>query len=461
MKKLILVLTLLCPAPLYAQSSIDLANKVQADLTALIASLTPTSGSVVNVPAGGDLQAALNAAKPGDTIRLTAGTIYTGNFILPAKTGAGVITVTTTGTLPAGRVGPSSAALMPKLQASPGGEPAILTAPGAHHWTLIGLEVLPNPGGFGELVRLGDGSSAQNTLASVPHDLVVDRCYLHGDPIIGQKRGIALNSASTTITNSYISDIKLAGQDTQAIAGWNGPGPFTILNNYLEAAGENVLFGGSDPPIAQLVPSDIVISGNTVTKPLAWRGLAWQVKNAFELKNARRVRFEGNQVSNVWGPTQGGYPIQLTPRNQDGACPWCTVEDVVIVNNTFTGSAGAVNLLGADNNFPSQRMARIRIASNTFDVDPWAWGGADKLFQLLAGPVDVTIDGNTATGPHIGSVLYFDGAPKALRLVFTNNKYPMSLYGIFGGGSSAGGTPPHAWVDYTESGTLSGNVVTP
>lgn len=463
MKRLILV------AALLAQSPLDLANKVQADLTALITSLTPVSGSIVDVPAGGNLQQMLNAAQPGATIRLTAGATYTGNFILPAKTcsaglqACGVITITTTGTLSTRRIGPADAAQLPKLQAPAGGGAAIATAPGAHHWTLVGLEVLPNPGGFGDLVQLGDGSSVQKTLVVVPHDLIVDRCYLHGDPVVGQKRGIALNSASTTILRSYISEIHVVGQDSQAIAGWNGPGPYTILDNYLEAASENLLFGGSDPSIPNLVPTNITIAANTLTKPVAWRGHAdWAVKNLFELKNARGVGFEGNTVSNVWGPGQGGFAVQLTPRNQDGACPWCTVEDVKIIKNTFTGMAAAVNILGMDNLHPSARLSRVLISGNTFDdIDPWAWAGNDKLFQLLAGPVDVTIDDNTTKGQHIGSVLYFDGAPKALRLIFTNNKYPASLYGIFGGGSSAGGNPPHAWVDYVDGGTISGNQVTP
>ena len=43
----------------------------------------------------------------------------------------------------------------------------------------------------------------------------------------------------------------------------NGSGPFLIQNNYLEGAGENVIFGGGDPSIANLVPSDIQILGNT------------------------------------------------------------------------------------------------------------------------------------------------------------------------------------------------------
>ena len=71
--------------------------------------------------------------------------------------------------------------------------------------------------------------------------------------------------------NSFISDIKAVNADSQAIVGYNGEGPFTIENNYLEAAGENVMFGGSDPAVTNLVPSDIVLRRNHLFKPLAWR----------------------------------------------------------------------------------------------------------------------------------------------------------------------------------------------
>ena len=89
----------------------------------------------------------------------------------------------------------------------------------------------------------------------MPHHLVIDRCYLHGDAGFGQRRGLALNSANTQIVNSHFSDFKGVNQDTQAIAGWNGPGPFLIENNYLEAAAENIMFGGTDPNIPNLVPT--------------------------------------------------------------------------------------------------------------------------------------------------------------------------------------------------------------
>src|SRR5206468_11270440 len=41
--------------------------------------------ATITVPAGGSLQSALNAARPGDVIVLQAGVTYTGNFLLPNK----------------------------------------------------------------------------------------------------------------------------------------------------------------------------------------------------------------------------------------------------------------------------------------------------------------------------------------------------------------------------------------
>src|SRR5579872_1277669 len=261
--------------------------------TTLLFSSIAASAATINAASSSDLQSALTNAQPGDTIVLAPGVTYVGNFTLPNKGGStSVITLTTAPqNLPpdGARITPAASSGLAKLQ-SPNSGSALLTAPGAHHWRIVLLELMPNAGGAGDIVELGDGSSAQSVLANVAHDLVVDRCYIHGDPTAGQKRGIALNSASTAITGSYISDIKAVGQDSQAIAGWNGPGPYTITNNYLEAAGENILFGGADPAIQNLIPADITISGNWIAKQTSWRSENWSVKNLVELKNAQRVK---------------------------------------------------------------------------------------------------------------------------------------------------------------------------
>src|SRR5204863_3419138 len=141
----------------------------------------------------------------------------------------------------------------------------------------------------------------ETKVTNVPHDIIVDRCYIHGLPTVNAIRGVNLNSSSTAIVDSYFSEFHGVQWESQAIAGWNGPGPYKINDNYLEAASENVMFGGADPKISQLVPSDIEIRHNDFFKPLSWKpddpgfgGYHWTVKNLLELKNSRRVLIQGN-----------------------------------------------------------------------------------------------------------------------------------------------------------------------
>src|SRR5581483_5302478 len=92
---------------------------VMPQLPALIDTTFPTqTGNTVDVAQGGDLQAALNNAQPGDTIRLAAGATFTGPFTLPNKTGNGWIVITTNDAQlppPGTRVAPADAAHMPKI----------------------------------------------------------------------------------------------------------------------------------------------------------------------------------------------------------------------------------------------------------------------------------------------------------------------------------------------------------
>jgi hypothetical protein len=68
-------------------------------------------GAITIVASGADLQAALNAARPGDVLVLQAGARYVGTFKLPANTGGAVITIRSSATLPDRRIGPEDANL--------------------------------------------------------------------------------------------------------------------------------------------------------------------------------------------------------------------------------------------------------------------------------------------------------------------------------------------------------------
>jgi hypothetical protein len=237
---------------------------------------TVAHAATIAVPAGGDLQAALNAAVPGDVITLAPGAVYVGNFTLPAKA-ASELYITVRSAAPDAalppdgvRITPAYASQLPKIYSATSVS-SLRTKAGAHHWKLMFLEFQANLSGYGDIIALGAGDTTQTLISQVPHHITVDRVYVHGDPVMGQKRGISLNSSDTTIINSYISDIKAVGQDAQALGGYNGPGNYLIENNYLEAAGENFLLGGADPPILNLVTSNVTFRRNHLRKPLTWR----------------------------------------------------------------------------------------------------------------------------------------------------------------------------------------------
>jgi hypothetical protein len=414
------------------------------------------SPATIAVPAGGDLYAALLNAQPGDTITLVAGATYVGNFTLPVKDGSSFITIQSNAAEPVAagdRVAPGHKGAMAKLK-SPNSLPAIQTAPGAHHWRLRLLEI--EGSNDADLVALGDGSSSQSSLGQVAHDLEIDRCYIHGDPSSGQRRCVTLNGAATTVTGSYIADCKRADVDAQAIVGWNGPGPFTISNNYLEGSTENIMFGGADPTIQSLVPSDIVITDNLISKPVSWRTDKWQVKNLLELKNARRVRISGNVIQNNWVAAQSGFAVLFTVRNQDGRCPWCQVEQVTFENNVLRHSAGGISVLGTDDTYPSRQTQGLTIRNNILvDIDSSNWGGSGYAFQIVGGPRQITVDHNTIIQEHAGGIILLDGPP-VLEFVFTNNLTRHNSYGIIGTDHGPGNDTISAFLPGSR---ITGNVI--
>jgi hypothetical protein len=408
------------------------------------AEYTSPLGRVISVAAGQSLQAALDAARPGDVIKLQAGATFEGPFRLPRKPGHGWIVVRTSVgddrlPPPGTRVSPAQADPMPKLVAAAGA--VVTAAPGAHHYRFIGLEIRPARGVFlHNLVQLG---TTEIEVDALPHHIVVDRCYLHGDPLKGARRGVAMNAGHVAVIDSYLADFKEVGADSQAIAGWAGPGPFKIVNNYLEGAGENVLFGGGDPSILNLVPSDIEIRRNHFTKPLSWKvdeasyaGTPWTVKNLLELKNARRVLVEGNVFEHNWVQAQNGFAILFTVRNQDGRAPWSVVEDVQFTSNVVRHTAGGFNILGEDDIHPSQRTKRIRIENNLFaHVGDARWGGQGTLFQLLRGARDVVIEHNTAL--QAGTLILVEGSPLQ-SFAYRHNIALGGGYGVVGTGTAPG-----------------------
>ncbi len=419
------------------------------------------SAANIAVPPGGDLQAALNSARSGDTVILTAGATYIGHFTLPPNPGPAPITVQSSALDqlpgPGQRVDKSQAWLMPKL-VTPDSAAVLVIAGGANYYRFVGVEFAVTPGVYTtDLIRAGLGT--ETSAADLPHDLVFDRDYIHGDAGgAGGHRGIALNGGATTVENCYLEGFTSNGQDTQALDGWNGPGPFTITNNYLSAGTEIVGFGGAPVAIYGQHPSNITISNNYFYRDPAWRSAGYWVKNDIELKDAVNVTIDSNIMENNWSDAgiagdpapQRGFSLVFTVRADNDGEPWAAIQNVAVTNNIIRHSGGGINFSGHDDdgsgsngNFTVQNNLWEDISSN------WGYG---YLFQILNSVQNLLIDHNTAFQTGYFAVF---SPPASMNVVFTNNLAQA------GPGVAGEGTPTAnmTLATFDPGGFFSGNVL--
>ncbi|MDX2193457.1 MAG: hypothetical protein NW201_08875 [Gemmatimonadales bacterium] len=404
-------------------------------------------GPVVSVAPGGNLQVAINNAACGSTIQLTAGGFYTGNFVLPAKRCPRGQWITIRTAAVAGQPGASARILstaasnvtLATLQ-SPNGMATIRTAPGANRYRLLLLRIAAVPhlaSSFG-LVQFGEVGAGQATLDQVPKDLVMDRVLVDAGPTMDLQRCMTINSGATIVIRSAFLRCAHRQVENQAILGTNGPGPYLIEDNYLEAGSEHIMFGGADPTIQNLVPSDIVVRNNHFFRPSAWKG-QFGVKNILEVKNGRRILFERNVLEGSWQDGQGGSYLVIFSANQGGNAPWSVARDITFRHNRVRNVGSGIALSGGNTPFPATPASRITVWQNVVDnVNVPPFTGLGDLV-LIGGPVDFfRLQSNTmvSTG-RMRSAMLFDVNPSA-SMTLSMNILSTGDNGIVGSGRTAG-----------------------
>jgi len=402
-------------------------------LVLALAWASPTAAATITVNSGGDLQAALNAAVPGDEIVVEAGATFTGNFTLPVKSFGAAITIRSSATLPNRRITVADASLLPLI--APGNaDPPLIGGTGVANWRLDGLQFGSTTGGNGEVLRMAGSDS-----------IYMDRILIVAG-VEGQKRGIQANGTNITLTRSHIANIWMLGVESQAFCAWDGAGPYTVTDNYLEAASINILFGGANSSSVGNIPQDILVDGNHMSKQTSWLGEGKVVKNLFELKQAKRVTITNNLFEHNWSDGQSGTAIVFTTRNDEGGSPWAVVEDVLFERNTVRNTEGIINILGYENTsgHTSGQATRITIQHNYLS-------GTGFFLQAGGEVGTVTIQHNTINQGGNLMTLYLgdvdptggDGLRAGLfaisNLTYINNLAYHREYGVFGGsiGTSA------------------------
>ena len=402
----------------------------------------PTPVRQVRVPAGADLQAAIDAAQPGDELLLAPGASYVGNFYLRDK-GSSTAWITIRTDLSDGAIGAPGTRMTPSRAASanlakiltPNIYSTLTTELTAHHYRFTGVEIGTTSGtAMNAIVRFGENTNIQYSAATTANNLILDRTYVHGQPSGSVRRCVRLNSASTAVVDSWVSACHSNDGDSQAIIGWNGPGPFLIQNNYLEGGHEIVMFGGGGMTTTNASPSDITLRGNHISRPTSWKGV-WQVKNLIELKHARRVLIEGNVIENTWQDGQVGYAFVMKSENQNYDTPWTETSDITVRYNRIRNVGSGFNIAANPSGAPAVPASRFVITDNVMEnVGTSVYTGDGRLLQFLGGVADVVTMHNTFVGAYDGNSasIYFGALPTLPRLVVHSNVFAHGNSGIKG-----------------------------
>lgn len=471
------------------------------------ASATPSNGNVIRVAAGDSLQSAINSASCGDVVTLQAGATFSGTFTLPNKScddqhwitirsSAGDSSLPPEGTrLTPCYAGVSSLPGRPALSCSStanvtakimaGGNQAFITASGANHYRLIGLEIT-HPSGMP--TGQPDTLVALTNSTQLPHHIIVDRCWIHGLPTAFSKRGVKIDGRYLAVIDSTVTDIHAVGTATQGILSGTGTGPLKIVNNFVEGGDSAIGFGGQGNPFGN--PSDVEIRRNHMFKPWSWQygsstylGYAFSTKVALESKNSNRVLVEGNIMEHTWGdqaggPSQGGDGsiAWLGPKNQNSLCPTCDVSDITIRYNLVRHAGGGFYIFDApaDTGATALQASRYSIHDNLLDDVNRSYSRAGSGNGILnrfygggsyAPPRDVNIFHNTGLASGAG-ILTLNTSLALLysNFSFHNNLETNGQYGITGCAGLLGMTvlstcaPGYQWGGNVMMGTNSGQV---
>jgi len=311
--------------------------------------------------------------------------VYPWIYLRPRTTvdprASALLTIKSTGAIPSSgvRIGPTASAQCARFDGainnpsysniwSSTGSYPLYAPPGTHNWQFIGCEFLYNAAlasGGRSLCEIGNDSETDPLNA--PNNLTFDRCLINIPEGAGfsVRKGITTNCAAITVKNCYIAGVKY-NSDTCAVGGWNGPGPFTIDNNYLSSSSQVIFFGGADCRGIPMQPGNLTLTRNYMTKNPAWRGVWLSSKNIVELKNMLGATVTGNLMENSWNgnPGQNGRVFTISPRNQGNTNPYAQVRDVLVEYNVLRNGGQAFDVMGYDYTNGSAITTNVTIRNN-------------------------------------------------------------------------------------------------
>lgn len=326
-----------------------------------------------------EVQAAIDDAQLGDTIRLQAGRSFTApsnGITISKRAGTGVLTITTTGTLPPDgvRITPHWRSQLPTLRN--GGSQVALQIVGAdsgpaEHIVVRGIRFA----GCGQgLIRVG-GSVSSDT--GQPDDIVFDQILIENENW-GVQCGTFIQASARRLwyRNSWAAGSMFLGGEKQSFASTNGPGPLVVENNYLaDNNGENIMFGGTGPSYRNLGISGVVRFNALINHEERIRYAPWR---------PGMVVFKGRVIS----PSSSGSPtLQALNSGVTGAVEpvWPSAAGQTVNDNGITWQVASTGTshLTVKNNFEIKNAVNMKVHHNHLS-GMWVDGQYEMVVYKLA-----------------------------------------------------------------------------
>jgi hypothetical protein len=341
---------------------------VELPRTMYVPAYVARTGTVRAVASGGNLQAALDAAVPGDTIVLDNAGVYQGNFNLPTNKSGGTGTeiyiesaAMRGGTFDTVFGNRKTTTTGLAILRHPGGtnvQPIIsTTGNGRTGWRFAGIQIdVPSAytgSGITSLIQLGD--ITQTTVAAYPGFFAFDRCRIIGTATAQIRRAIWVTGPNFYMGDSQILDIssQTVG-DSQGILITHAAGIATISNVEIAGPTEPITVGGLD---GNVIPDPLVIPYDVTIKKgwhhcqayqdpddVAWNGLAYNTKNLGEQKGGTRVSWTQMVLQRHLGNDQQ-FSLTLKGGGQNGQAT-AAAQDVTVQHIKFIDCSAGIQLKG-------------------------------------------------------------------------------------------------------------------
>jgi hypothetical protein len=340
------------------------------------------TGTVRTVNSGGDVQAALDAANPGDVIVLESGAVFSGTFNIPTNKSGGVggdIYIVSSAIhggsfdTPVGTRKTTDAGLATLRHPGTGAVNVInTTGNGRTGWRLCGVR-LDVPSGYTgtaltSMVQLGDVT--QTTSAAYPGRFAFDRCRLFGRPLAQIRRAIWVTGPDFYFGDGEIGDIVTVNTgDCQGILITHAASNVTITNHAIGGPTESVVVGGLD---SNIIPSPLVIPHDVTVErghhfcyayqdpnDGAWNSLVYNTKNLGECKGGVRQRWHAMVLTRHLGKDQQ-FALTMKGGGQAGQAT-AAASDIIVQNIKLVDCSAGVQVKGFSNVGGGNSIQRVLI----------------------------------------------------------------------------------------------------